>query len=86
MSQQYAGQSQGRQAAQPLPFDHSQVTAAFELPNRSIVTNFGLVRGIIVRSRSVVGQIGASFQTLFGGNISFTPNCVSALAAMRTRS
>ena len=79
MSQQYAGQQQGRQGTQPLQFDHSQVTAAFELPNRTIVTNYGLVRGIIVRSRSVVGQIGASFQTLFGGNISiYTELCERA--------
>ncbi len=51
-------------------FDHSLVTTAFELPQFTIVRNFGIVRGIIVRSRSVVGQIGAGFQTLFGGNIS----------------
>ena len=59
-----------QQPGQPMPFDHSQITSAFELPGRSIVANYGLVRGIIVRSRSVVGQIGASFQTIFGGNIS----------------
>lgn len=51
-------------------FDHALVTTAFELPQYRIVRNFGVVRGIIVRSRSVVGQIGAGFQTLFGGNIS----------------
>jgi uncharacterized protein YbjQ (UPF0145 family) len=51
-------------------FDHSLVTTALELPGFTIVRNFGVVRGIIVRSRSVVGQIGAGFQTLFGGNIS----------------
>lgn len=51
-------------------FDHSLVTTAFELPGFTIVRNFGVVRGIIVRSRSVVGQIGAGFQTIFGGNIS----------------
>lgn len=51
-------------------FDHALVTTAFELPGFTIVRNFGVVRGIIVRSRSVVGQIGAGFQTIFGGNIS----------------
>jgi uncharacterized protein YbjQ (UPF0145 family) len=51
-------------------FDHSLVTTALELPGFTIVRNYGVVRGIIVRSRSVVGQIGAGFQTLFGGNIS----------------
>jgi uncharacterized protein YbjQ (UPF0145 family) len=57
-------------------FDHSNVTAAFTLPNLVITRNYGIVRGIIVRSRSVVGQIGAGFQTLFGGNISiYTELC-----------
>ena len=60
-------------------FDHSNVTAAFELPNLVITRNYGIVRGIIVRSRSVVGQIGAGFQTLFGGNISlYTELCERA--------
>jgi len=60
-------------------FDHSNVTAAFELPNQDITRNYGIVRGIIVRSRSVVGQIGAGFQTLFGGNISlYTELCERA--------
>ena len=70
-----------QQPGQPMPFDHSQITSAFELPGRSIVANYGLVRGIIVRSRSVVGQIGASFQTIFGGNISiYTELCEQARA------
>ncbi len=51
-------------------FDHSLVTTAFELPQFVIMRNFGVVRGIIVRSRSVIGQIGAGFQSIFGGNIS----------------
>ncbi|MGO8951486.1 MAG: YbjQ family protein [Ktedonobacterales bacterium] len=59
-----------------MSFDHSNVTSAFELPNQEVTRNYGIVRGIIVRSRSVVGQIGASFQTLFGGNISlYTELC-----------
>jgi len=49
--------------------DHRFITTAFELPGYKIVSTLGIVRGIVVRSRSVVGNIGASFQTLFGGNI-----------------
>ena len=49
--------------------DHRLITTAFDLPGYKIVSTLGLVRGIVVRSRSVVGNIGASFQTLFGGNI-----------------
>ena len=49
--------------------DPSMVTSALELPGYRIVRNFGIVRGIIVRSRSVVGNIGAALQTIVGGNI-----------------
>jgi len=45
------------------------VTTAFELPGHRITRNLGIVRGIVVRSRSLVGNIGAGLQTLFGGNI-----------------
>jgi uncharacterized protein YbjQ (UPF0145 family) len=45
------------------------VTTALELPGYRITKNFGVVRGIIVRSRSVFGTIGAGLQTLVGGNI-----------------
>jgi uncharacterized protein YbjQ (UPF0145 family) len=52
------------------------VTTAFELPGVRITTNLGIVRGIVVRSRSVVGTIGASLQTIVGGNITlFTELC-----------
>ena len=50
--------------------DHSMTTTAFTIDGYHIVRNFGVVRGITVRSRSVVGTFGASLQTLFGGNIS----------------
>src|SRR3954468_22874959 len=50
--------------------DHSMTTTAFELPGYQISRNLGVVRGIIVRSRSIVGTIGAGLQTLLGGNIS----------------
>jgi uncharacterized protein YbjQ (UPF0145 family) len=49
--------------------DSSMVTTAMELPGHRIVRNFGVVRGIIVRSRSVIGNLGAALQTIVGGNI-----------------
>jgi uncharacterized protein YbjQ (UPF0145 family) len=41
-----------------------------ELPGYRVKRNFGVVRGIVVRSRSIVGTIGAGLQTIVGGNIS----------------
>ena len=49
--------------------DAAMVTAAFDLPGYRVVRNYGLVRGIVVRSRSLLGTIGASLQTIVGGNI-----------------
>ena len=49
--------------------DHALVTTAFTLDGYRIVKTLGLVRGITVRSRSILGNIGAGIQTLFGGNI-----------------
>lgn len=55
------------------------VTTAFDLPGHRTVTNLGVVRGIVVRSRSIVGSIGASLQTLIGGNITlYTELCEKA--------
>ena len=48
----------------------SMVTTAFTIDGYRITRNLGIVRGITVRSRSIVGNIGAGLQTLFGGNIS----------------
>jgi len=48
---------------------HTMVTTQFELDGYEIKRSLGVVRGIIVRSRSVLGTIGASLQTLVGGNI-----------------
>ena len=45
------------------------MTSANELPGYRITRNIGIVRGIVVRSRSVIGTIGAAFQIRFGGNI-----------------
>ncbi len=49
--------------------DTKLITTALEIPGYKIVENCGIVRGIVVRSRSVFGNIGAAFQTLVGGNI-----------------
>lgn len=55
------------------------VTTALELPGYRVVRNFGVVRGIVVRSRSIIGSIGAGLQTLIGGNITlFTELCEKA--------
>src|SRR5271156_2482108 len=54
----------------------SMVTTLFEMPGYRIVKNLGLVRGIVVRSRSIFGTLGASLQTILGGNITlFTELC-----------
>jgi uncharacterized protein YbjQ (UPF0145 family) len=56
-------------------------TTAFELTGYHILRSLGVVRGVTVRSRSVVGTIGASLQTLVGGNISlFTELCEKSRA------
>jgi len=56
--------------------DESMTTTAFTLDGFRIVKNHGIVRGIIVRSRSLVGTIGAGLQTVMGGNITlFTELC-----------
>lgn len=60
---------------------HPLTTTTFELPGYRVVKSFGVVRGIIVRSRSIVGNIGASVQAIFGGNISlYTELCERARA------
>ena len=57
------------------------VTTALDIPGHRIVRNLGVVRGIVVRSRSIVGNIGASLQTLVGGDITlYTELCETARA------
>ena len=59
--------------------EKNNITTAFTLDGFKITKNLGIVRGITVRSRSVFGTIGASFQTLVGGNISiYTELCEKA--------
>ena len=56
--------------------DTQNITTAFVLDGYKIVKNLGIVRGITVRSRNVFATIGASFQTLVGGNNTlFTQLC-----------
>ena len=55
---------------------HHMVSTTFDVFGQRVVRNLGLVRGIVVRSRSIVGTVGASLQTLVGGDISlFTELC-----------
>src|SRR5580658_6682616 len=54
--------------------DPYMVTTAFTLDGYAIERNLGIVRGIIVRSRSVLGTLGASLQTLVGGDITLFTN------------
>jgi uncharacterized protein YbjQ (UPF0145 family) len=64
-----------------IVLNDSLVTTAFELPGYRVVRNIGLVRGITVRSRSIVGNFIGGLQTLFGGNISiYTTLCEQARA------
>ena len=53
---------------------HPLTTTAFELAGYRVTKSFGIVRGIMVRSRSVIGNIGANIQSLFGGNITLYTN------------
>jgi uncharacterized protein YbjQ (UPF0145 family) len=54
----------------------NMITTVLEMPGYRVVRNLGMVRGIVVRSRSIFGTLGASLQTIVGGNISlFTSMC-----------
>jgi uncharacterized protein YbjQ (UPF0145 family) len=58
---------------------HPFTTTAFDIPGYRATKSFGVVRGIVVRSRAVVGNFGASIQSLFGGNITiYTELCERA--------
>ena len=57
----------------------TMVTTAFELPGYHITRNLGVIRGVTVRSRSVVGNMVGGLQTIFGGNITiYTELCEHA--------
>ncbi len=57
-----------------MSLTHPLTTTTFELPGYRVTKSFGVVRGIIVRSRSIVGNFGASIQAIFGGNITLYTN------------
>lgn len=62
-----------------MSLTHPLTTTTFDLPGYRVVKSFGVVRGIVVRSRSIVGNIGAGIQAIFGGNISlYTELCERA--------
>src|SRR5215475_690445 len=64
-----------------MSIDAKFVSTGFEFPGYRVAKTLGVVRGIVVRSRSIVGNIGASLQTLFGGNITiYTELCEKARA------
>lgn len=62
-----------------MTIENPMITTAFELPGYRIVRNIGMSRGIVVRSRSIIGTIGGGLQTIVGGNITlFTSLCERA--------
>ena len=64
-----------------MPISAQLITTGLEIPGYRIAKPLGVVRGIVVRSRSIVGNIGASLQTLIGGNITlYTELCERARA------
>ena len=66
-------------ADQPTTTTHPLTSTTFDLPGYRVVRSLGVVRGIIVRARSALGDIGASVQKFFGGNISlYTTLCEQA--------
>ncbi len=63
----------------PALLNDAMVTTAQEIPGYVITRNLGLVRGITVRSRSIVGNFLGGLQSLFGGNITiYTDLCEQA--------
>lgn len=65
-----------------LPLTDAMVTTAMELPGYRVVRSLGLVRGITVRSRSIIGNFLGGLQTMLGGNITiYTELCEQARSA-----
>src|SRR5688572_17363696 len=62
-----------------MTIEQSMMTTGFDIAGHKITRNIGMARGIVVRSRSIVGTIGGGLQTILGGNITlFTSLCESA--------
>ena len=56
--------------------DNRMVTTTFEMPGQVVTENLGIVRGLVVRSRSIVGSFFGGLQTILGGNITiYTELC-----------
>src|SRR5580765_8721715 len=68
-SASYAGKLSAAGGALPHALDHAMTTTAFSLNGYRTTRTLGVVRGVTVRSRSILGTLGASLQTLVGGNI-----------------
>ena len=69
----------GGRAGPATRLDDAMVTTAMELPGFHVVRSLGVVRGITVRSRSIVGNFLGGLQTIFGGNITiYTQLCEQA--------
>jgi uncharacterized protein YbjQ (UPF0145 family) len=64
-----AAKAPRREESMGVSVNPNMVTTAFDLPGYRVVKSYGLVRGVTVRSRSILGTIGASLETLVGGNI-----------------
>ena len=80
-AQQSISASAPYQVTQGYRLSPHMVTTAFTLDGFKIVRNLGVVRGITVRSRSIFGTLGGTFQTIVGGNITaFTRLCETARA------
>jgi uncharacterized protein YbjQ (UPF0145 family) len=64
---------------------HNMVTTQFELDGYRVTRTLGVVRGIVVRSRSIFGTIGAGLQTLVGGNITLNSAATPSSEPAMTR-
>lgn len=69
MDEQIQTKTPYRIAERRFSVSHQMVTTAFDLPGYRVMQNLGVVRGIVVRSRNIFANIGASLQTIVGGNI-----------------
>ena len=65
----HSGGTSAAHAASGILLDDSMITTAPELPGFVVIRNLGIVRGITVRSRSIVGNFFGGLQTILGGNI-----------------
>ena len=74
MDEQIKANTPYRISERRFSVSHQMVTTAFELPGFRITQNLGVVRGIVVRSRNIFANIGASLQTIVGGNITVWTN------------